>query len=329
MKKKALITGIFGQDGSYLCELLTSLNYEVHGVIRSELSENSIKIQKHLALNNVNPILHNVDLNDYDKLKELFVNVRPDEIYHLAAFHVSSQGVDGNKDLYEKQLFDYNVKSTSNILSIAWQYLKQTKIITAGSCLMFDDSETNQQDENTPFNSNSLYGLAKITENSLVKYYRNKGLFCATAILYNHESSRRSDNFVTKKIVKNMIAIKKGEINKFTLGNLSAQKDWGYAKDYSYGMYLMAQAESPEDFVLSSNHLNTIEDFVVICADVLGIVNWKECIEIDQSIIDRKIKTTLFGNSQKAKIKLKWENSLSLEELIKLMIKNELEDNLL
>ncbi len=329
MKKKALITGIFGQDGSYLCELLNEQGYEVHGIIRQNLSENSFKIQKYLAEKNVSPILHQVELNDYFELKNLLCSIKPDEIYHLAAFHVSSQGVKEDKSLYGKQLFDYNVISTSNILSICNEYLKNSRILTAGSCLMFDNSETDIQDENTPFNTNSLYGLSKVTENSLVKYYRGKGLYCSTAILYNHESSRRNNSFVTKKIITNMIKIKNGEIDKFTLANLDTKKDWGYAKDYANGMFLMNQQKTPQDFVLSSGELHTIEEFIQICADVLNINNWKKHIIIDSNIIDRKINNTLFGNCTKAKQELDWCQTISFDELIKLMIQNEIDNKLI
>ena len=301
MKKTALITGIFGQDGSYLCELLFKKGYKVYGIVREDLSTNSLKIKNYLEKNNINPILFKLDLNNYDDLTKVIIELKPDEIYHVAAFHVSSQGIIGNKHKYEKQLFDYNIKSTSNILSICYEQSKKTKIVLAGSCLMFDSSNTQVQNENTPFNSKSLYGLAKITENSLAKYYSNKGLNVSTAILYNHESSRRSDDFVTKKIVKNMVAIKRGQLKKFTLGNINTKKDWGYAKDYANGLYLMAQQEIADDYILSSEKLHTIKEFIEICANILNISNWQDHIEIDSSIIDRKIDGQLYGDCSKAK----------------------------
>lgn len=323
MIKKALITGIFGQDGSYLCELLTTKGYEVFGIVRSDLSENSQKIKAYLAKKGVLPKLFNVDLNNYEDLKKFVLEIKPDEIYHVAAFHVSAQGAKGNKDFFEKELFDYNVKSTSNILSICYDFLKDTKIILAGSCLMFDNSNTQIQNENTPYESKSLYGLAKIAENSLAKYYRNKGLHASTAILYNHESSRRSNDFVTKKIVKNFVAIKKGEIEKFTLGNLDTKKDWGYSKDYALGMYLMAQQDRAKDFVLATGENHTIKDFIEIVAKKLDLNNWQNLVEIDDKIIDRKIQTNFLGDWNLAKAELNWKHSINLEELIELMIKNE------
>lgn len=328
MTKKALITGIFGQDGSYLCELLTSKGYEVFGIARAEKSENSKKIKEYLVKKGITPKLSTIDLNDYGSLKQLLFDIKPDEIYHVAAFHVSAQGTKDNKDFREKELFDYNLKSTSNILSICYEFLKTTKVVLAGSCLMFDNSNTESQNEETTFDSKSLYGLAKIAENSLVKYYRNKGIHASTAILYNHESSRRSDDFVTKKIVKNLVAVKKGEIKKFTLGNIDTKKDWGYAKDYAYGMYLMAQSEKPQDYILATGKNHTIKDFIEIAAKKLDIENWKKYIEIDDGIIDRRVQTNFLGDWNLAKTQLKWGHSISLEELIGLMIKNELNGEL-
>jgi len=328
MNKTALITGIFGQDGSYLCELLFKKSYKVFGIVRETLSENSMKIKNHLEKNNIHPVLFKLNLNNYDDLKKAIIEIEPDEIYHVAAFHVSAQGVSGNKHQYEKQLFDYNIKSTSNILSICYECSKKTKIVLAGSCLMFDNSETQIQNENTSFDSKSLYGLAKITENSLAKYYRSKGLNVSSAILYNHESSRRSDDFVTKKIVKNMVAVKKGEIQKFTLGSINTKKDWGYAKDYAFGMYSMIQQEIADDYILSSGKLHTIKEFIEVCANILNILNWQNHIETDSSIIDRKIDGQLFGDCSKAKEVLNWHNDLELKDLIKLMIENEMNNTL-
>ena len=325
MKKKALITGIYGQDGSYLCELLLNKGYEVHGIVRKNLSNNSKRIKKLLENKGLLPKIHNVDLNDYDKLKELFLDIGPDEIYHVAAFHVSSEDIKGTKDLEEKQLFDYNVKSTSNILSICCDFMKNTKILTAGSCLMYDNSDTIQQDETTPFNSKSLYGLAKITENMLVRYYRNKGLYSCSAILYNHESSRRSSSFVTKKIVENMVKIKKGVIDSFTLGNINTKKDWGYAKDYAYGMYLMLQQNEARDYILSSGKLHTIKDFIEICSKKLDIYDWKKYIIIDSDIVNRKINTILKGNSKKAEFQIGFKHTLSFEQLVGKMLDDEIQ----
>jgi GDPmannose 4,6-dehydratase len=327
--KKAVITGIFGQDGSYLCEILYSLGYKIYGITKKTLSENSQKIRGYLLNKGIIPNISFIDLADYESLKSLLLEIKPDKIFHVAAQHVSSQCMNERAIFNEKYLFDYNVKSTSNILSICYEYLRDTKIITAGSCLMFDDSGTYEQNETTPFKSRSLYGLAKITENSLIKYYRDHGLFCSMAILYNHESSRRKDTFVTKKIIKNMVAIKNGSIHQFELGDLNAKKDWGYAKDYSFGMYLMSQQNSADDFILSSYKLHSVEDFIRITAEILEIPNWKRHVKLNPDLIGRKITNVLLGNNEKAKNSLSWKPTLDLKKLIQLMVNNELYSDLI
>lgn len=318
--KKALITGIFGQDGSYICEILTQKGYEIHGIIRKDLSQNSLIIKKHLEKMQIFPKLHIVDLNDFETLKSVLIAIKPDEIYHTAAFHVSSEGHLGNKDFAEKLLFDYNLKSTSNLLCICYESLKNTKILTAGSCLMFDDSNIKIQSESTPFQSKSLYGLAKIAENNLVKYYRSKGLFACTAILYNHESERRAESFVTKKIVKNMVALAQGKIENFSLGNIDIKKDWGYARDYAKAMTNMLGLDSPKDFILSSGSLHTIKELLEICAKELHIKKWQNYVKIQQNIVNRNITTQLFGDNTLAKNTLGLKNSINFDELIRQMI---------
>ena len=251
--------------------------------------------------------------------------MKPDEVYHLAATHVSSEWKDQtSSSLHDKELFDYNVLATSNILSVCWDYLKDTKLVFAGSCLMFDASKSKIQTEKTPFKSNSLYGLAKITENALVKYYRSKGLHCSTAILYNHESHRRSSHFVTKKIVSNMVKISRGEIDSFSLGNIYTKKDWGYAKEYVEAMYLMAQAKFADDYIISSGKLHSIKDFIDICANKLGIDNWGKYIKIEPQIISRKFNNQLLGSNLKIQKKLGWKPSVNLKQLIEIMIYNEI-----
>jgi GDPmannose 4,6-dehydratase len=265
-----------------------------------------------------------VDLNNFVDIKDALIGVKPDEIYHLAASNVSSQGSGNNNHRYiEKEMFERNITATSNILYVCCEYLKASRIVLAGSCLMFDASNTLIQTESTPFESDSLYGISKITENSLVKYYRSKDLHASTAILYNHESPRRPNTFVTKKIVENIVAIKNGRISDFTLGNITTLKDWGFAKDYVYGMYLMAQQDLPEDYILASGELHSIREFVEICASRLGLNNWGNFIHIDSTILTRKV-TELLGDCSKAKHNLKWEKTVSFKELVGLMLDYEI-----
>lgn len=207
--KKAIITGVYGQDGSFLCELLLKKGYQVYGIARKELSGNSIKIKKELQNKNMILNIYNTDIYNYSEISKLIAEIQPDEIYHMAAYHVSSDGVGNGNTVREQEVYNKNVLATANILEACCHLSRHTKVITAGSCLMYDASDTVCQTESTPFASNSLYGMAKISENMLVRFYREKGLYACTAILYNHESHRRASQFVTKKIVENMVRIKK------------------------------------------------------------------------------------------------------------------------
>lgn len=316
---KAVITGIFGQDGSYLGEILLSKGYDVYGICNRKMSKNSLRIQKELERKGIRFKTIPVDLLDCSELEKKLIEVAPDEIYHLAAQHVSAEDAGF---AVEKNIFQNNICITANILDICYRHLRDTKILTAGSCLMYDGSKTMMQDMNTPFQTISYYGIAKVTENMLVKMYRSKGMYACTAILYNHESHRRSDQFVTQKIVKNMIKLKRGEISGFSLGNLDSMKDWGYAYDYAYGMYLMMQNERPEDFILSTNVLHTIEDFAAECARQLEITDWRDHIEINGQIISRKIDGVLKGDCSETERKLGWVRTKSFQELVSEMIEN-------
>ncbi len=317
--KRALITGIYGQDGSYIAEQLIEDGYEVYGIARDKLSSQSLCNKELLSGKGIRLYVSNVDLYDYEKVRECIKRIMPDEIYHVAAIHNSaSHAIEGA----ERIVFEKNIKATFNILEACAENSMNTRVVTAGSCLMYDASDTNRQNENTPFKSSSFYGIAKITENMLVQKYRTMGLYACTAILYNHESSRRSENFVTKKIIQNMMRIKLGALDKFSLGNLEVFKDWGHASDYARGMRLMLCQNKPTDYILSSGTLHTIRDFCDECSKQLGISDWEKHIEINESMIARKITNTLFGDSSKAVNELNWKADFSFESLIDEMIKN-------
>lgn len=324
MRKKALITGIYGQDGSFLCEQLLGQKYDVVGVVRKNLSKASLVIKKELDNKGIKPRLLTVDLLEKEQVAALFEQEKPDECYHVAAYHVSSEGRGNGNTISEQELFNNNLLMTANILDGIKRMSPNTKIVTAGSCLMYDDSSTVMQDEDTPFCSHSLYGLAKISENMLVKYYRNLGVFVCNAILYNHESHRRTEDFVTKKIVKNMVDIYKGKITKFSLGNLEAEKDWGYAGDYTVAMQLMLKASTPDDYILATGTTHSIREFVGCCADILNIRDWENKIMIDNNITKRKIKGRLCGNSERAKKVLGWSHKKDFRKLVENMIENQM-----
>lgn len=324
--KKALITGIFGQDGSYLYEILSNLGYEVYGIVRKNLSPNSNKIRNYLAQKNLVPTTYEIDLNNFDEINKIIKQIKPDEIYHLAAFHINSES-SKSKLLDDKMLYDYNTKATSNILYSASE-LPNTKVVIAGSCLMFDNTKTNIQNEKTPFCSKSLYGLAKISECNLANYYRENGLHVSCAILYNHESSRRADNFVSRKIVKNLVKIKQGKLDNFILGNINIYKDWGYARDYALAMYNMTKQSQGNNYILSTGESHSIKELIETCAKYLNIDDVFSHIKIDDSIISRQNNSTLLGDPTFAKKTLNFTHSLNFTELIELMVKNELSGQL-
>lgn len=322
--KKALITGIFGQDGSFLCELLLEKGYKVYGIAKKNLSVNSQKIKEELIKKGKVPIIYEEDLQEYERVKRIIGQIHPNEIYHLAASHVSSDGKRNGEIIDDNLMFKWNVSATANILAVCNEISQSTRILTAGSCFMFDFSNENRQSESTPANSNSLYGIGKITENKLVEYYRKKGIFACTAILYNHESYRRSEDFVTKKIVKNMCILKKNSNHKFCLGDIDIRKDWGYAKDYVKGMYLMLQGSKPQDYILSSGELHSIREFIEICAEVLQIENWNKSIEINAGITNRNNKIQLYGDAGKIESELGWKAEKNFREWITEMIIEEM-----
>lgn len=322
--KRALITGIFGQDGSYLYELLEQKGYQVYGIVKKDLSFNSRGIREKLAKSGKLPIVYELDLQDYEIIKETIDHIQPNEIYHLSASHVSSDGKRNGEKIDDNLLFKLNVSATANLLAACYNISPNTRILTAGSCLMFESSNSDRQDESTPFSSDSLYGIGKITENQLVEYYRKKGLYACTAILYNHESFRRSEDFVTRKIVKNMCMLKKDKNHKFSLGNIDVEKDWGYAKDYVRGMYMMLQGNKPQDYILSSGEMHSIKEFLETCADILQIDDWMDNIEINSNITNRKNRTRLYGNPGKIENELGWKKEKEFREWISEMIIEEM-----
>lgn len=323
--KRALITGIFGQDGSYLAELLTGKNYEVHGIARSQLSPQSLKLKQHLSQRGVTPILHDCDLSSFASVRDLIKTIRPDECYHLAAVHYSAETVFTAPFESDRLLLEQNISSVLNILHAIRETSPATRFVLAGSCVMFEDSGISPQSESTPFQSKSVYGTSKILGQQITELLRNHNLHSSTAILYNHESPRRQDHFVSQKIVKGLIRIRRRETELLELGNLDDVKDWGFARDYAYGMWLMAQANSPGDYILATGIGRTVEDFVRETADLLNISNWSEVVRVQPGLTRPTGRTHLIGNSQRAKTELGWNHSLTFRQLIELMIHHELE----
>ena len=317
MKKRVLITGVYGQDGSYLSEIYHTEEAEIHGICRSELSANSKMIKEELHHNNVYINEHNTDLYDYEAVNRLIKEISPDVVFHLAAVHRSSSDKQNNSIVAEKNLYEQNIMATSNLLTACMENCDKAKIVTAGSCLMFDGSETTMQNENTPYNSMSMYGMAKIAENRLGNYYRQKNLFVCNAILYNHESHRRADSFVTKSIANKMYAVATGQSDTFEIGDLDARKDWGHAFDYAKAMKLMAEAETPSDYIVSTGVLHSVRDFVEECAKQLSIPDWEQRVISNKQLINRKTRGVMSGDPSKCEIELGWKREYDFKAMVK------------
>lgn len=336
--KKALITGITGQDGSYLAELLLEKGYEVHGIIRRSSSFNTARID-HLIVDphkkNVNLHLHYGDLSDGSNINRILEKVRPDEIYHLGA----QSHVRVSFDLPE-YTGDVTGLSTIRILDAIRSTGIKTKFYQASSSEMFGKAHEIPLKETSPFHPRSPYGCAKVYAYWITKNYRESyGLFTVNGILFNHESPRRGETFVTRKITQGLSKIKLGISEKLYLGNLDAKRDWGYAKDYVYGMWLMLQQKKPDDYVLATNETHTVREFIEESAKTLGInIVWKGkglkekgidkktgkvIIEIDPLYFRPAEVDILLGDYSKAKKMLGWEPKVKFKELAKIMTEHD------
>jgi len=317
VNKTAIITGITGQDGSYLAELLIKKKYKVYGLIRANKDKN--RFWRIDAVKNKIKLL-NTDINNYDKISKIIKDIKPDEFYHLAAQSFINYN-------FEDEFFKLNpnINGTHYILSALKDYSPKTKFYFAASSEIFGNTTSNSQNENTPFNPRSAYGISKVTGFLLTKNYREAyGLFSCSGILFNHESSRRSGSFVTKKIIKGLIDIKKGNIKHLRLGNLNAKRDWGHAKDYVIAMWKMLQQKQAGDFVIGTGKLHSVKDFLQIASEKLDL-DYKKYIIIDKKYWRKNDKFLLKANPSKAHKKLKWKPKIKFRELINDMIKSELE----
>jgi GDPmannose 4,6-dehydratase len=340
MSKKALITGITGQDGSYLAELLLEKGYEVHGIIRRSSSFNTGRIN-HIYKDPHNKdnklFLHYGDLSDSSVLHKLVREIQPDEVYNLGA----QSHVKVSFDVPEYTA-DITALGTLRLLEAIRQECPKARFYQASSSEMFGKVQEIPQKETTPFYPRSPYGVAKLYSYWIVVNYRESyGMHTSNGILFNHESPRRGETFVTRKITRGLARIKLGKDNKLFLGNLDAKRDWGYAKDYVEGMWLMLQQDSGDDYVLATNETHTVREFCELSAKELGIeliwegsgVNEKGInkgtgaviIEIDSKYFRPAEVDLLIGDSSKAKEKLQWEAQTSFQDLVKLMVKSDLE----
>lgn len=339
--KKALITGITGQDGSYLAELLLEKGYEVHGIIRRASTFNTSRIDhlyKDPHISGVRLHLHYGDLSDGSSISRLLAEIKPDEIYHLGA----QSHVRVSFDIPE-YTGDVTGLSTVRILEAIRETGLKAKFYQASSSEMYGKALEIPLKETTPFYPRSPYGCAKVYAYWITKNYRESyGMFASNGILFNHESPRRGETFVTRKITRGLARIKLGKEEKLYLGNLDAKRDWGYAKDYVYGMWLMLQHDTPDDFILATNETHSVREFIEETCKHLGFdLVWsgsgveekgtdkktgKVIIEIDPQYFRPAEVDILLGDYSKAKKALGWEPTTKFKELVKLMAEADLKN---
>jgi GDPmannose 4,6-dehydratase len=319
--KKALITGITGQDGSYLAEFLLGQGYEVHGIQRRTSTFNTARID-HLYRDahdpNARMFLHHGDLSDGTGLRRILERVQPDEIYNLAAqSHVRIS--------FDQPEYTADVTATGalRLFDAVRDYVKHTsrnvRVYQAGSSEMYGSAHP-PQTERTRFEPRSPYAVAKVAAHYWAVNYRDAyNLFIANGILFNHESPRRGETFVTRKITRALGRIKAGLQDKLFLGNLESKRDWGFAGDYVRAMWLMLQAEQPDDFVIATGEAYSVRDFLDIAAARLGI-DWEKHVEIDPRYYRPTEVDYLLGDASKAKARLGWEPQVSFEGLVTMMV---------
>ena len=315
--KKALITGINGQDGSYLTELLLSKGYEVHGILK----RNSVAENQTARLDDVYHIikdnLYYADMTDMASLIRVLQEVQPDEIYHLAA--QSHVRISFDQPIYTAQTVAIG---TMNLLEAVRLICPKARMYQASSSEMFGNNidEDGYQRETTCMNPVSPYGCAKVFGYNLVRNYRNSyGLFASNGILFNHESPRRGTNFVTNKVVKEAVKIKLGKTDKLMLGNLDAARDWGHAKDYVYCMWLILQHDKPDDFICSTGVSHTVKDLVEYVFGKLDL-DWKQYVGQDEKYFRPEELDVLKGDCSKAKETLGWKHEYTFETMLDEMI---------
>ncbi len=319
--KKALITGITGQDGSYLAELLLSKGYEVYGLIRRSSSFNTARIEHLYKDPHENPKLKLVygDLTDSSVLSKLLREIKPDEVYNLAAqSHV--------KVSFEipEYTADAVAIGTLRLLEAIRQENLKTKFYQASSSEMFGKVLQTPQNEKTPFNPRSPYACAKVFAHEITKTYRDAyNIFACCGILFNHESPRRGETFVTRKITKAVARIKLGKQKYLYLGNLEAKRDWGYAPEYVEAMWRMMQHNEPDDYVIATGETHTVQEFVEEAFNVAGL-NWKDHVKIDPKYYRPAEVDVLLGDYSKAKQKLGWEPKVKFKQLVKTMVEADL-----
>jgi len=318
--RKALITGINGQDGSYLAELLLDKGYEVHGIVRREAMEDA----QH-RLRNITHILEKIHLHvasvdNYLSLYRIVQKVKPDECYHFAASSFISYNFDDEISVISNNFF-----ATHYVLACIKELAPECRFYLAGSSEMFGDPDGSPQNENSSFRPRSIYGISKVSSYHLVSNYRkHHKIFACTGILYNHESPRRGYQFVTRKITSSVAKIFLGINDMLQLGNITAVRDWGYAPEYVDAIWRMLTHDVPDDYVISSGVLHSVEEFLDIAFSVVSL-NYKDYVRIDEQYFRPPEQVPLVGDSKKARKILGWQPQKKFEDIVKEMVLSDIE----
>ncbi len=317
--KKALITGITGQDGSYLAELLLEKGYEVHGIVRRVAIEHPQARMWRIRriLDRIH--LHSASMESYASIFDIVSDIKPDECYHLAAQSFVSYSFED-----EFSTINTNLNGTHYVLSAIKRQAPRCKFYFAASSEMFGNVEETPQSEKTPFRPRSPYGISKMAGFELTRNYREAyGLFALSGILFNHESPRRGGEFVTRKITSAAARIKLGMDQEIRLGNLDARRDWGHSRDYVRAMWLMLQQDEPEDYVIATGESHSVRDFLETAFDMVDL-DAREFLVIDEGLYRPSEVNVLRGDASKARKKLGWKPMVSFQDLVKEMVESDL-----
>jgi GDPmannose 4,6-dehydratase len=318
--KKALITGITGQDGSYLSELLLEKGYEVHGIVRRVAIEHPQARMwriRHL-LNRIK--IHSASMESYASIFDIIADVKPDECYHLAAQSFVSYSFED-----EFSTINTNLNGTHYVLSAIKRQAPHCRFYFAASSEMFGNAAESPQNEKTPFHPRSAYGISKMAGFELTRNYREAyGLFALSGVLFNHESPRRGGEFVTRKITSAAAKIKLGLEKEIRLGNLDAKRDWGHSRDYVRAMWLMLQQPGPEDFVIATGESHSVKEFLDTAFSCLDL-DYRKYLVVDQDLYRPSEVNILQGDASRARQELKWFPESGFEELVREMVDGDME----
>jgi GDPmannose 4,6-dehydratase len=316
--KKALITGITGQDGSYLSRFLLQKGYRVYGLIRKG-NPSSVSHLRYLQIEKKVQLLK-TDYFKKEQIDAIMKRIKPDEIYHLAA--MSSVAQSFREPL---KTMEFNLLSTSHLLQAALRFAPKVRFYQASSSEMFGSSSKQPLTEQSPFQPVSPYGISKVSSHWLAHSYRRMhNLYCACGILFNHESVLRPKHFAVKKIISSAVRIKKGSKEKLTLGNTHVKRDWGYAPEYVKAMWLMLQQKQGEDFILATNEAHSLDEFVRLTFAYLGL-DVKKHVQVDKTLFRQNDIPISIGSPKKIKSKLKWTYNLRFADLVKLLVDEEMQ----